>query len=57
MLFAVVFWPGGKNNNTTMNDTHATAIEPMGTAQRPRENVPFTSLSLPEVILKKIGAA
>ena len=49
--------PGGKNNTTTINATHATAIAPTGTAQRPSVNGPGLSLSLPEVILRKIGAA
>jgi len=41
----------------TINDTHETAIAPIGVAHLPRLNGPGTSLSLPEVIRRKIGAA
>lgn len=47
----------GKHNNTTINVTQAQAMLPMGRYHRPSENGPGMSLSLPEVMRRKIGVA
>ena len=54
---ASTFCTGGNNRRTTQNVTHATAMMPMGMYQRPSVNGPGTSLSRPEVIRRKMGAA
>ena len=40
-----------------MKETHPTAMAPIGVANLPSVKYPGTSLSLPDVIRKKIGVA
>ena len=48
---------GGNRSRTMQNDTHATAMMPIGMYHLPRVNGPGTSLSRPDVMRKKMGAA
>lgn len=49
------FVPPGNSKSTVMNCTHTTAMIPSGRAHFPSVNGPGTNLSLPDVILNKIG--
>ena len=48
--------PPGNNNRIVTNCTHATAMMPSGMYHLPNVNGPGTSLFLPDVMRRKIGA-